>query len=129
VKLSGGRLVLSSRKRRIEPMKQQIHRISIVFLAALVIAGAASASNLWFHVRVDEAEGAKVTVNLPVSMIEKAISMIPEEHLSDHGIHFSEHDWRRRVRTSRSGRRAGFSTSPWSRKRRTRRSMCGSRLP
>jgi hypothetical protein len=73
-------------------MKQQIHRISIVFLAALVIAGAASASNLWFHVRVDEAEGAKVTVNLPVSMIEKAISMIPEEHLSDHGIHFSEHD-------------------------------------
>ena len=73
-------------------MKQQIHRISTVFLAVLVIAGAASASNLWFHVRVDEADGAKVTVNLPVSMIEKAIQMIPEEHLSDHGMLFSDHE-------------------------------------
>jgi hypothetical protein len=73
-------------------MKQQINRISTVFLAALVIAGAASASNLWFHVRVDEADGAKVTVNLPVSMIEKAIQMIPEKHLNDHGMHFSDHD-------------------------------------
>ncbi|MGB6336020.1 MAG: hypothetical protein WBG96_10470 [Thermoanaerobaculia bacterium] len=73
-------------------MKQQIHRISIVFLAALVIAGAASASNLWFHVRVDEADGAKVTVNLPVSMIEKAIQMIPEKHLNDHGMHISDHE-------------------------------------
>ena len=73
-------------------MKQQIHRISTVFLAALVIAGAASASNLWLHVKVDEADGAKVTVNLPVSMIEKAIQMIPEEHLNHHGMHFSDHD-------------------------------------
>ncbi|TNF75075.1 MAG: hypothetical protein EP299_06485 [Acidobacteria bacterium] len=74
-------------------MKQQIHRISIVFLAALVIAGAASAaSNLWFHVRVNDEDGTKVTVNLPASMIEKAISMIPEEHLGDHGMHFSDHD-------------------------------------
>jgi hypothetical protein len=73
-------------------MKHQINRISTVFLAALVIAGAASASNLWFHVRVDEADGAKVTVNLPVSMIEKAIQMIPEEHLNHHGMHFSDHD-------------------------------------
>ena len=74
-------------------MKEQIHRISTVFLAALVIAGAASAaSNLWFHVRVDEADGAKVTVNLPVSMIEKAIQMIPEKHLNHQGMHFSDHE-------------------------------------
>ncbi len=74
-------------------MKQQFHRISTIFLAALVIAGAASAaSNLWFHVRVDEADGAKVTVNLPVSMIEKAIQMIPEKHLNHRGMHFSDHD-------------------------------------
>ena len=73
-------------------MRQPISRISTIFLAVLVIAGAASASNLWFHVRVDEADGAKVTVNLPVSMIEKAIQMIPEEHLSDHGMHFSDHE-------------------------------------
>jgi hypothetical protein len=74
-------------------MKQQIYRVSTVFLAALVVAGAATAaSNLWFHVKVDEADGAKVTVNLPVSMIEKAIQMIPEEHLNHHGMHFSDHE-------------------------------------
>ena len=73
-------------------MKKRIHRIFTVFLALLVVAGVASASNLWFHVKVDEGDGAKVTVNLPVSMIEKAISMIPDKHLTDHGIHFSEHD-------------------------------------
>lgn len=73
-------------------MRLQIHRISTLFVAVLLIAGAASASNLWFHVRVHEDEGAKVTVNLPVSMIEKAISMIPEDHLDHHGVHFDEHD-------------------------------------
>ncbi len=73
-------------------MKQTFHRISTVFAAALVIASAASASNLWFHVRVDEADGAKVTVNLPLSMIEKAIQMIPEKHLNHRGMHFSDHE-------------------------------------
>ncbi len=57
-------------------------------LTVIVLMGAAAsvsvASDLWLHVRVDEAEGAKVSVNLPLSMVEKALPMIPEDHL-EHG--------------------------------------------
>jgi len=65
-----------------------------IFLAMLVlimgVAGVASASDLWLHVRVDETDGAKVKVNVPVSMVEKAIAMVPEEHLREGKIHLSE---------------------------------------
>lgn len=69
------------------------NRISI-FLAMLVLvmglAGVASASGLWLHVRVDETDGARVKVNVPVSMVEKAIAMLPEEHLRQGRIHLDE---------------------------------------
>ena len=62
-----------------------------IFLAVVVLmlgtVAAASASGLWLHVRVDEADGAKVKVNVPISMVEKAIAMVPQEHLRDGGIH------------------------------------------
>jgi hypothetical protein len=49
-------------------------------LAVIVGSGAAVAeSDLWLHVKVDEAEGAKVMVNLPINLVEKAIGMIPDE--------------------------------------------------
>ena len=59
---------------------------------ALVLgaAGMASASNLWLHVRVDESDGAKVKVNVPISMVEKAIAMVPDEHFRDGKLHFDE---------------------------------------
>lgn len=50
----------------------------------------ASASDLWLHVRVDETDGARIKVNLPVSMVEKAIAMVPEEHLRHGKIHLNE---------------------------------------
>jgi len=56
----------------------------------LGIAGMASASGLWLHVRVDETDGAKVKVNVPISMVEKAIAMVPEEHLRHGKIHMDE---------------------------------------
>lgn len=53
-----------------------------VFLSLAVMAGTASAADdLWLHVKVDEGDGAKVTVNLPVSIIEKAIPMLPAHEL------------------------------------------------
>jgi hypothetical protein len=65
-----------------------------IFVAMLVLvvgaAGVASASGLWLHVRVDETDGARVKVNVPVSMVEKAIAMVPEEHLREGKIHLSE---------------------------------------
>jgi hypothetical protein len=52
-------------------------------LTALLIlpAGAARADgDLWLHVRVDSDRGEKVSVNLPLSLVEKAVAMIPDEH-------------------------------------------------
>lgn len=63
-------------------MTREYRSTLCLFLACVVIAGAASAaSDLWLHVKVDESEGAKVTVNLPVGMIEKAIPMLPMHEL------------------------------------------------
>lgn len=56
-----------------------------LMLAILTLAGGAQASSdLWLHVRVNEGDGAKVAVNLPVSMLDRAMAMIPAEHLEDH---------------------------------------------
>ena len=61
-----------------------------ILVAALMFAGsAAGASNLWLHVTVDEERGAKVTVNLPLALAEKALPMLPRHeriHLG-HGHH------------------------------------------
>jgi len=63
-------------------MKEERRPILGLLLFCAVIAGAASATpDLWLHVKVDEGAGAKVTVNLPVSMIEKAIPLLPMHEL------------------------------------------------
>lgn len=47
-------------------------------LAVVMGSGAAIAdSDLWLHVKVDEADGAKVMVNLPIGLVEKALPMLP----------------------------------------------------
>lgn len=52
-------------------------------LAALFLIGVPTlAADRWFHVRVDEAQGAQIAVNLPLNLIEMAVDMIPED-LSD----------------------------------------------
>lgn len=65
-------------------MNRLAYGVLTVVLCFASAASVAAASDLWLHVRVDEADGAKVSVNLPLSMVEKALPMIPEEHL-DHG--------------------------------------------
>lgn len=60
--------------------------------AVLATAGSAVAADMWLHVRVDEQDGARVKVNLPITMIEKALAMVPEEHLHDGVIHIDALD-------------------------------------
>jgi riboflavin biosynthesis pyrimidine reductase len=64
-------------------------------LAVLVGSGAAVAdSGLWLHVKVDEAGGAKVMVNLPINLVEKAVAMIPDEDWNDGRVMFDgRHQW------------------------------------
>lgn len=61
---------------------------SIVLFALLaLLVGAAmpasASSDRWLHVKVDEEHGAKVNVNLPLSLIETAFNMIPEDVTAD----------------------------------------------
>ena len=58
-------------------------------LAALLLAAIpAQASDLWFHVKVQEAQGdhANVTVNLPLSLVESFLAAVPAEHVRDGNI-------------------------------------------
>jgi hypothetical protein len=61
-------------------------------LAVIVGSGAAVAdSDLWLHVRVDEAGGAKVMVNLPINLVEKAVAMIPADEWNHGKVMFDGH--------------------------------------
>ncbi|MCZ6727972.1 MAG: hypothetical protein O7A98_11545 [Acidobacteria bacterium] len=64
-------------------------------LAVIVGSGAAVAdSDLWLHVKVDENGGAKVIVNLPISLVEKAMTMIPADAWSGgHIMIDGHHEW------------------------------------
>ncbi len=59
--------------------------IIAVAVAALMSSGAgvlsAADNDLWLHVKVQENDDTKVTVNLPMSIISKALPMLPQEHL------------------------------------------------
>ncbi len=60
---------------------------AITFLALLVVVAsalpAAATDDLWLHVTIREAEEGNVTVNLPLSFVEAAIPLIPEEEFQD----------------------------------------------
>ena len=72
-------------------MSARTMRVLSLAMTLLAVAGtAAAASDLWLHVRVDEAGGAKVRINLPVALLEKAIPMIPMEHMNGHHMHFGD---------------------------------------
>src|SRR5436309_11711734 len=54
--------------------------MTATLLAFALTAASASATDLWLHVKVhDGKEDSHVTINLPMSMIEKASSLIPED--------------------------------------------------
>lgn len=81
------------------PNLRALHRppgILAVLLAFAVLAAApavAAADSMWLHVTVDEGEdGARVRVNLPLSMAETALTMIPEEELSNGRIRIEGED-------------------------------------
>lgn len=104
-------------------LRKSTHRRVAASLAVLAIlalvAGPAAASDRWLHVKVDEEGGAKVNVNLPLSLIEMAFEMVPEDltaemsnevrvELNDAG--FNVEDLRRLWTELRDGGDATFLT-------------------
>jgi hypothetical protein len=71
-------------------------KTKLIALAAagvlLLGAGTAAAQEAsWIHVRVMEEDGAKVNVNLPMSLIEVALEIAEKEAFDGHGMHFGDH--------------------------------------
>jgi hypothetical protein len=74
-------------------MARQLERTIWLFSAAVLLAGAAAASSsLWLHVEVDEGDGAKVKVNLPVSMVEKAVPLLPARAMEEARVAMGDAD-------------------------------------
>jgi len=56
----------------------------VLLAFALLAAAPSAASDRWFHVTVDDHNGgSEVSVNLPLSLIESAFKLIPEDVSSD----------------------------------------------
>lgn len=66
--------------------------IGVLLVTAAVPAAAQEAS--WIHIRVNEGDASKVSVNLPMSLVEVAMDIAQSEGFSgEHGIHFgTDHD-------------------------------------
>jgi hypothetical protein len=65
-------------------------------LAALILAAVpAAASDLWLHVTVRQAKGdhANVTVNLPISVVEKALPLIPQDAMQNGRVVIEDADF------------------------------------
>ena len=74
-------------------MKQAIRILSLAVALAAFAGAAAADSDLWLHVSVDGHHGEKVRVNLPLSLVEAAIPMIPDEHFHDGEFRLDDIHW------------------------------------
>lgn len=77
--------------------RQTFKRTALLAVAALLVATFAAVpaqaqDGLWLHVFVEETEGATVKVNLPLSFIETAIRMIPEEEMRNGRIKIEDEE-------------------------------------
>lgn len=68
---------------------------ALVILSTAVLpaqqAGEASESGQWIHVRVDEADGAEVSLNLPISMMDVALRMAEREGFDEEDLELDRH--------------------------------------
>ncbi len=75
-------------------MKRKILALAAV-ASLMAVAGVAQAQEAsWIHIRVDETDGAKVNVNLPMSLIEVALDVAGDQMLEGHhgDMRFGRHD-------------------------------------
>ena len=59
---------------------------------AAAVAGAARASDLWFHVRIHADGGeSQVTVNVPLAMVARAADFVGETRVEKSRVHLDDH--------------------------------------
>lgn len=73
--------------------RRSLPAIAFALFALLTAGAAGAAQDLWLHVRVNEGEGgARVRVNLPLAMAEKAMAMIPADEMHGGRVHIEGSD-------------------------------------
>ncbi len=72
---------------------------SVVLLASASSAGAQARP--WLHVQVEEARGAKVHVNVPLSLLEVVMKAAPQPIFDEKHIHLGKHGRNLRVSDAR----------------------------
>ena len=72
-------------------MKRSILLALAIVVLVVGVGEAAPDSSLWLHVRVDENEGTKVNINLPINLVPKMISFGPvSDHFEDGKIRLDD---------------------------------------
>lgn len=74
-------------------MKNVTRALPLMIIAGLLSTVPARAADLWLHVSVNEQEGATVSVNLPIALVDKALAMVPDEHLRDGRLVLDDVEW------------------------------------
>jgi hypothetical protein len=69
--------------------------LAIGVFALAVSIGTALAADRWIHVSVDEkgSDGQRVRVNVPLSVVEKIIPQIQDEHMSEGKLHLGDEEF------------------------------------
>jgi len=75
-------------------MRRTLTVLGAVALVSILAGGAALASERWIHVRVEEwdHDGERVSVNVPLQMIEAMLPMIETDMLRDGKVQLHHHD-------------------------------------
>lgn len=72
-------------------MTKKLLMLAIAAVLAVPAALHAQEEASWIHVRVDEEDGAKVRINLPISMVDVALETARKEGLDDAHMHWKGH--------------------------------------
>lgn len=69
--------------------------IAVLALVSLFTVAQASAADLWFHVKVNESGGDQenVVINLPISVVEAALPLIPQEAMEQGNIRIDSQEF------------------------------------
>jgi len=80
-------------------MKNRTKAMAALALGTLTLATLAApavarevARDLWLHINVHEADGGKVHVNLPISVVEKAAALLPDDARRSGRVRMGDHE-------------------------------------
>jgi hypothetical protein len=69
-----------------------LRRRIALLAASILLASSALAADRWLHVRVEEGDGERVRVNIPLSLVEKVLPLVESEELKQGKVRIGEQE-------------------------------------